>query len=93
MLLYEVRQRLGFRKLRGRELIEEVDCPGAGCRIRNPAFRAGFSGKIGLLGVVEERPLFGRLLFILRIEVSVRGALGVVFVAAAFDGGEEMLLT
>jgi hypothetical protein len=33
MLLYEVRQRLGLSKLRGRELIEEVDRRGVGCRI------------------------------------------------------------
>jgi hypothetical protein len=93
MLLYVVRQRLGSCKLRGRELIEEVDRRGAGCRIRNPAFRAGCSGKIGLLAVVGGRPLVGRLLFVLWIEVSVRSVLGVLSTTDAFDGGEEMLLT
>jgi hypothetical protein len=93
MLLYEVRQRLRLCKLRGRKLIEKVDRRDAGCRIRNPALGAGRREKIGLLDLVGERPLVGRLLFILRIEVSVRSTLGILFIADAFDGGEEMLLT
>src|SRR5213079_995738 len=93
MLLNEVRQRLGLCKLRGCDLLEEADRSGVGCRIKNPALGAGRGEKIGLLDFVGGWPLVRRILFRLRIEFSLRNALGVFFIAAARDGEEDALLT